>query len=309
MTTPSEVRCVRYSGIRLKSPFAQSSFEIENLAGKIVQQIPGFAVELQKNPVVVDDNYRNITELLFWCRAMQQGEVILCHSRSTNDLIGVVFLSDIKFGASLEFNVAARTEWLAAVLVELIGYVCKPLPEGLGATKLRSRIHPENSQVLQLVEAAGFRLVGELVAEASYHARPTNMLLVELLNPALFSTGEAINDGIRNTGDATQRDVRPNVVHDGPANEGNDATNHADDGGGYSDGDADELLRREYMGNAGLHSTAGRGEPDPSELQETVDSGRAGRNGPVSINSASGRVRRKSTGVPKNRRGSKPRKP
>jgi hypothetical protein len=310
MSTHFDMHCVRYSGIRLKSSFAQSSTEIDTLAGKVMQAIPGMGIEIQKHPVLVDDNLRNLSERNFWALAIQQGEVILCSDKTTKQLLGVAFLRDIKYGASVEMNVFAMDAAFGAVASEVIQYIFHPLGlRGLGALKIRLRIHPDNSQALVLAQGAGFTFVAELVAEACYHTRPVRMILAELLNSAKFSTGETIN-GSSEHGDASGsgNDVQPVSVHNGPGDGQLSATKRAVGGDWNPNWNADELLSNEFVGNPGVHSASG-GTTDPSPTQERSDAGDTGGVKPATNNRARNGGRPKSTRVAANKRRAKSRKP
>jgi hypothetical protein len=251
--TPFEPHCKRYSGLRLRSAFSRHNIEIENLATLIISQAPGLAKLLQDNPFLVDDTYRNLTESLFWCKGISEGEVVLCHRGAAGALCGAAFIRDVHFGGSAELNFFALQDMAYSCFEEVLAYMFRPLMGGLGCLNVRMRIHPQNEQARDLATQFSFASKTVLIADACYHGDPSNMLLVELLNPTVFSAGEEISNASVNRS-VPVSPVQPEQLHDGPGGAGADQA-YGDDSG-EPDWDADELLRHELLGHTGIPATA-----------------------------------------------------
>lgn len=286
MTHSPEVHKRRYSGLRLRSHFTQQGLEIENLARKTLSEIGGLAVELQRLPALIEDTYRGMDELTFWCHAIRSGEVIICREHERAMPMGVVLISNVKIGTCAELNFLLGGPLALDAALDVIVYAFKPAPEGLGCLKLKMLLHPQNTQALQLAQSLGFQPHGVLPCEASFHSQPTSMLLVELLNPATFSTGEdLVNGDTTRTSGSSGASRQTNGDESGPVRQhvrgGADSAMDVDNGddpeqpdAGWLDRDREnaELLRSFNMGGAGVSGATGRpaGHDEP-ECQPAED--------------------------------------
>lgn len=257
----------RYSGLRLRSHFVQQGLEIQNLARQILTETGQMAALLQQAPALVDDRFRGMDELSFWCQAVLFGEVIICREQyRTGRIVGTVLISSVKIGACADVNFLVGDGHVAAACREILQYIFKPAPAGLGCLKARSWIHPDNREALQLAEVSGFVPRVVLPCEASFHGQLTSMLLVELLNPAVFSTGEELVNGeLSTTGEPANGDVAgtvcPDVRSGAPGTmdiDNGDATGELDAGGYDRNRENIELLQSFNMGGPAVSGSSGR---------------------------------------------------
>lgn len=182
-----EIHLRRFSSLRLRSPFASRSLEIFKLASDIFNQIGAITGLYQS---FLDDTYRDMSELEFWAKAIQDGEVMLIYAGKGGRFLGVAFLSNIKPGASCQLSFLADAPLLPSILYELLGYI---FGGDLGCAKAVMKVRPEDRTMLALGQNMGFSGI-MLHTDVCYNGAPSPMILMELLNPALFSNGEDLDN-------------------------------------------------------------------------------------------------------------------
>lgn len=268
MNTPSEPHMVRYSGVRVDPKFAalQKETHVKNL----MQAAPGVAAAMMSDPFLLDDFFRVITtEQQLWLTLLNSAEIILCYAGGVavepKNLLAVHMLRGIigpnRHGYLFTYELphVRGNPYMVEVMSHVVNYAFNPMPEGLGLIKLRADVPVRDGVSLAALRGFGFQGIGVATADASHHGNLSDIVLLELLNPAIFKTAEVISNGSQ-LPDAL-RDAQPGVIGGQPSPAQRPAKHDATGGGqpdALSNDDAAELLLYSDLGAARLRAAGGR---------------------------------------------------
>lgn len=259
----SEVKILRYSGVR-----AKNQFEIPNHARAIIKAVPGLAAAMASEPYCIDDAARTATEQVFWEALISGGEVLLCYHAGSGNFAAIHALADVMIGRkALLLSYAAPeargSAFVDKIMNEVLEYAFAQAPEGLGLMKVQARIATGNSPALGVAAKFGFEAVGILAAEGSFRGSFSDMYLLERLNPSIFPPAEVIQRGIQSELEpgaepAIAIDEFPGAAALGPADVESEL-----------DGDAAELLLSADLESTRVSAKRGRG-PDAGTVRGDV---------------------------------------
>jgi RimJ/RimL family protein N-acetyltransferase len=182
----------------------QLQYALAQFARDIERWRPAFNAAWQE-PYFLDDELRGYDPLQLLMRNFDQSELFVC--MHGEHLVGFAYISGIDGrSGNLEawVNPDYRTDYrhrkvVSTLAHEILDYVFKPAGQlsaggGLGLAKLKTRIAASNRASLRAAQALGFKPIGVSPLEGFYNSSPTDIVLLEMFNPA-FSAGEEAPNG------------------------------------------------------------------------------------------------------------------
>lgn len=193
---------MRFSGLRLPSEEGQA--RVYSWAA-LIQSVMAYAPIIQMAldaPFGLDDRYRGLSPKAIFERVLIEGEFFAFFSG--DKFVGFSIFYGITPQRSAYWGTFAMPEFRLKSVIrlaakDLIEYAFKPWPEGLGLIKLKADVPESNRPALRATSRLGFVPIGASLMEGLYYGKPENMILLELLNPAVFKPviDEVKSDGNR----------------------------------------------------------------------------------------------------------------
>lgn len=197
-----ETDITRYSGYRLRSlPIDQQVYMREALMQK-VKYLEPIAQKILSDHQYCDDVWRSATPMQLLAFNLQNGEIFDC--RAYGELGAVCSLHDIQHQRSAfyegwsepQFRTFKGRKALVAFARDLFAYAFRPWgDDGLGLKKIKAEVSAENILALKACRALGFKEYGYSPLDSLHRGKPTDMVHLELLNPAYFPpvVGDSLN--------------------------------------------------------------------------------------------------------------------
>jgi RimJ/RimL family protein N-acetyltransferase len=260
------VELVRLSGYRLRDlPPDKYAWRMAALRSEIQQKYLPLFSQLDFG-FYLDDADKNIAPLDLLMGKVQNGEVYIVSNE--NEFIGIAAITPIQFGRNGYIEAIATQKYRGSLAVgratgELLVYAFKEYGDaGLGLKKLIARVAALNISTVQMLAKAGFKPCGVLRGEMLHGGLPSDMILLELLNPLFFEVKTDVISTI-STG------VQPDQLRESPTPESSAVS-----------GECPPDPERNPIGWPGESDDGGGSElAEPEQLQRDIEPISAGRTG------------------------------
>lgn len=201
------VEIVRFSGYRLYKenlPPEQLAYRWHSLRNEVQQYAPLLAG--LDTGFYLDDGDRSINPVDLMMGKLQTGEVYFVFTKDHKDFVGICSINQIAWGRHGFIEAIATPKYHGSFSVgqamgEIITYAFHDFHEikGLGLKKLKATISTSNISVAQTLANAGFKPLTVLHAEGLMGGTPTDMILMEMLNPKYFHVEKQVIQNERST--------------------------------------------------------------------------------------------------------------
>lgn len=184
-----DFKFVKYSGVDLTSEndLQVRAYKWAHMIDTVTKQYGGVIAMAMKEPWYMDDSAREPEMRSVIENFLNDGELFACFAN--DQFVGFIGISRVILGREAYLDAYALPQFRKTILLRrIIDRVIKYCWERLGLVKLKAEIAEQNHSSFRACVRLGFGYVGTSPLDGLYLGQPTNMMLLELFNPAYLPT-------------------------------------------------------------------------------------------------------------------------